>query len=465
MPKVGDVIAGKYRLDKVAGEGGMGVVYAATHLVLKQTVAVKVLLPSAATSEAVVERFAREAQAAARIQSEHVARVMDAGSLASGAPFLVMEFLDGCDLEELLQLQGKLPLADVADYLLQALEALAHAHAVGIVHRDLKPANLFLACRPDGSNAIKMLDFGISKAMTSRPEDKVLTGQAVLGSPVYMSPEQLRNAKEIDSRADLWSLGVVTYELLSGAPPFDGDGVGEIFAAILEKDPTPLHELVPSVPKEFSDIVAKCLERKVEDRWPSAAELASAVAKFGTGAHADVVSSCAQVLTRSKMLHQHTPAEVRRVADAIAAAAERARSTSLGTEPLLLANRKPESATVKDGLRTRALGAAWRMPSVRWMGIAAALMVVIGAFAIFFAVRVTRDTTAAPQTTMVSAAEGATPQDPSSDEGEGASGQGDGNAPMLMDLPETPGQKGTAQRSRGGKGQRPQRPKFLNTRE
>lgn len=466
MPKVGDVIAGKYRLDKVAGEGGMGVVYAATHLVLKQTVAVKVLLPSAATSEAVVERFAREAQAAARIQSEHVARVMDAGSLASGAPFLVMEFLDGCDLEELLKLQGTLPLAEVADYLLQALEALAHAHAVGIVHRDLKPANLFLACRPDGSNAIKMLDFGISKAMTSKPEEKVLTGQAVLGSPVYMSPEQLRNAKEIDPRADLWSLGVVTYELLSGAPPFDGDGVGEIFAAILEKDPTPLHELVPNVPKEFSDIVAKCLQRKVDERWPSAAELARAVAKFGTGAHADVVASCEQVLTRSKMLHQHTPTEVRRVADAIAAAAERARSTSLGTEPILLANRKPDTATVKDGLRTRVRGAAWRMPMVRWVGIAAAMMLVIGAFMIFLAVRATREATAASaQTTMVSTADVGAQQGSRAGEGEGAGAQAEDNAPMLMDLPETPGQKGTAQRSRGGKGQRPQRPKFLNTRE
>lgn len=465
MPKVGDVIAGKYRLDKVAGEGGMGVVYAATHLVLKQTVAVKVLLPSAATSEAVVERFAREAQAAARIQSEHVARVMDAGSLASGAPFLVMEFLDGCDLEELLKLQGTLPLAEVADYLLQALEALAHAHAVGIVHRDLKPANLFLACRPDGSNAIKMLDFGISKAMTSKPEEKVLTGQAVLGSPVYMSPEQLRNAKEIDSRADLWSLGVVTYELLSGAPPFDGDGVGEIFAAILEKDPKPLHEFLPNVPKEFSDIVTKCLQRKVEDRWPSAAELAGAVARFGTGAHADVVASCEQVLTRSKMLHQHTPVEVRRVADAIAAAAERARSTSLGTEPLLLANRRPETATVKDGLRTRVRGAAWRMPMVRWIGIAAAMMLVIGAFMVFLAVRATRDATAAgAQTTMVSTT-GVGQESAPSGEGETSAAQGDDNAPMLMDLPETPGQKGTAQRSRGGKGQRPQRPKFLNTRE
>src|SRR5262245_53093896 len=130
MPRIGEVVAAKYRLEKVAGEGGMGIVYAAEHLVLKQRVAVKVLLPDAATSEAHVERFAREARAAARINSEHVARVLDAGSLASGAPFLVMEYLEGCDLDELLELQRTLPLPDVVDYLIQALEGLAHAHAV-----------------------------------------------------------------------------------------------------------------------------------------------------------------------------------------------------------------------------------------------------------------------------------------------------------------------------------------------
>src|SRR5689334_13913111 len=129
MPKIGDVVADKYRLERVAGEGGMGIVYAAEHLVLRQRVAVKVLLPSAAASEAVVERFAREARAAARINSEHVARVMDAGSLASGAPFLVMEYLEGCDLDELLELERRLPVQEVADAMLQALEALAHAHA------------------------------------------------------------------------------------------------------------------------------------------------------------------------------------------------------------------------------------------------------------------------------------------------------------------------------------------------
>jgi serine/threonine-protein kinase len=281
MPTIGDVIAGKYRLEKVAGEGGMGIVYAAEHLLLKQRVAVKVLLPDAARSEAVVERFAREAQTAARINSEHVARVFDAGSLPSGAPFLVMEYLEGCDLEELLELQNKLPVHEVVDYAIQACEALAHAHAIGVVHRDLKPANLYLACRPEGGNAIKVIDFGISKRLKAGHNEKKLTGHHVLGSPVYMSPEQLRNAKEIDGRADLWSLGVVVYEMLTATTPFDADGVGEIFAAILANDPVPLAERNTNVPPGLSDVVTKCLKRDAAERWQDAGELARALIPYG----------------------------------------------------------------------------------------------------------------------------------------------------------------------------------------
>jgi serine/threonine protein kinase len=329
MPTIGDVIAGKYRLDKVAGEGGMGIVYAAEHLLLKQRVAVKVLLPEAARSEAVVERFSREAQTAARINSEHVARVLDAGSLPSGAPFLVMEYLEGCDLEELLELQRKLPVAEVVDYAIQACEALAHAHAIGVVHRDLKPANLYLACRPDGGNAIKIIDFGISKSTRSSPNQKKLTGHHVLGSPVYMPPEQLRNAKEIDGRADLWSLGVVVYEMLTGTTPFDADGVGEIFAAILGNDPVPLCERNPAVPKALSDVISKCLKRDVNERWQDAGELAKALLPFGTGTWNEVVVRIDSLLARARMMRSlSTPIETKLVVDAIAAAAERAKTTS-----------------------------------------------------------------------------------------------------------------------------------------
>jgi eukaryotic-like serine/threonine-protein kinase len=490
MPVVGDVIAGKYRLEKVAGEGGMGIVYAAEHLVLRQRVAVKVLLPDAATSEMVVERFAREAQAAARIQSEHVARVMDAGSTASGAPFLVMEYLEGCDLEELLQIEGPLPLTDVVDYLLQALEALAHAHAVGLVHRDIKPANLFLACRPDGGNAIKMLDFGISKAVTSSPEQKVLTGQAVLGSPVYMSPEQLRNAKDIDARADIWSLGVVAYELLAGTPPFDGDGVGEIFAAILEKDPPPVHTVNWRLPPEISALIAKCLQRKPEDRWPDAAVLARALRPFGSGAFASVVERSELVLSRAKLLKRpETPSEARRVVAALDAVAERARTTGGGSLTmsesslaLPLVSRKPAeqpdlTTTREDGVKTRARGLVTRAPLARWLGAGALAFVVVCAVAAVAVVRSGRAATAAPRAAAEArvgateppnsgAGSSAASSTPGGGEGaEEAAADGDDGAPMVMDLPESPGQTGAAQHSRSSKPGKPQRPKFLNTRE
>lgn len=482
MPKVGDVIAGKYRLEKVAGEGGMGIVYAAEHKVLKQRVAVKVLLPDAAQSEAVVERFSREAQAGARILSEHVARVMDAGSTASGAPFLVMEYLEGCDLEELLVLQGQLPLEDVVDYMIQALEALAHAHAVGLVHRDLKPANLFLACRPDGGNVIKMLDFGISKSVKATRGEKVLTGQAVLGSPIYMSPEQLRNAKELDGRADLWSLGVVAYELLAGKPPFDGDGVGEIFAAVLEKTPEPLHVVNWRLPPEISAVIGKCLERKVEDRWADAHQLARALKPFGSGAWNKAIDRMQQVLARGALVQRpETPMEARRVVDAIAAATELARTTGGGTKSekesadksaeIPLVTKKPEDVadTRADGVSTRARGFVWRRPTAHWIGAAAALFLVIGiGAAATAAVRRTRPASPniAPQSAALAPAPGegaGAGTDPGSDP-TGAGDQDQDDAPMVMDLPDSPGKTGTAPR-RSGKPGKPRRPKFLNTRE
>jgi len=487
MPKVGDVIAGKYRLEQVAGEGGMGIVYAAEHLVLKQRVAVKVLLPDAASSELVVERFAREAQAAARITSEHVARVMDAGSTATGAPFLVMEYLEGCDLEELLSVEGPLPLTEVVDYLLQSLEALAHAHAVGLVHRDIKPANLFLACRPDGGNVIKMLDFGISKAMRSRPEEKKLTGQAVLGSPVYMSPEQLRNAKDIDARADIWSLGIVAYELLSGKPPFDGDGVGEIFAAILEKDPVPLHVENWRLPPEISAIIAKCLQRKPEDRWVDAAELARALKPFGSGTWNSVIERAEQVLQRAKLLKKtETPSEARRVVAALREVAERARTTGggratmSGTDafPLTLVkapgapDSRPDVPSAPESVRERAQGSVKRMGVTRWVGAAAAAVVIVGA--VVAVVRSGRAAaadkhspvnTAASASTAAAAARGSVVGAQRDDGTTEPAATGEDGAPMVMDLPDSPGQTGDPKRSRNAKPGKPQRPKFLNTRE
>ena len=282
LPGPGDVVSGKYRIERVVGEGGMGVVYAAQHLLLDQRVALKVLLVDPIQGAEGAERFVREAQAAARLHSEHLVRVVDAGTVETGAPFLVMEYLEGRDLAEVLRTDGPLRATDVADYILQALAALAKAHAAGIVHRDVKPANLFLSVRDDGSTILKVLDFGISKQRSRKPQWKELTGKTILGTPNYMSPEQLRSSKNVDARADIWSVGVVMYELLCGRPPFDGDEPGEIFSAILETTPESPQAHRPDLTAAWVDVIGKCLERSVDARFQSVMALAAALAPLGS---------------------------------------------------------------------------------------------------------------------------------------------------------------------------------------
>lgn len=300
LPEAGDLVAGKYRIERVIGEGGMGRVFAAHHEVLDQRVAVKLLFAEVAERPNVVERFLREAKSTARLKSAHVARVMDAGMTESGLPFLVMECLEGCDLMELLRLSGPLPLVDVVDYILQGLEGIAHAHAAGIVHRDLKPSNLFLALLPDGSNAVKLLDFGISKSIArSGAEVATLTGQNIMGSPAYMSPEQIRNAKMVDPRSDLWSLGVVMYELLTGKLPFRGDGVGELLAAVLEQEPIPLRARRADVPEGVEAAVHKALRRIRDARFASAAEMARALSPWASPRWARLADDIEQLLAHA----------------------------------------------------------------------------------------------------------------------------------------------------------------------
>lgn len=291
-PLVGDVIAGRYRIDSVAGEGGMGIVYEAEHVILRQRVAVKVLLPGALSGAEGLERFSVEASAIARISCEHVVRVMDAGTLPNGAPYLVMEYLEGENLEDLRLARGPLPITEAIDYALQTLEALAHAHAAHVVHRDLKAANLFLARLPDGRRIIKLLDFGV--AMTA---DQYGDDERIVGSPAYMSPEQLCR-DTIDARTDLWSLGVVLYELISGVLPFTGP-FSELVNAILHGAPTPLAERCRAVPPELSAAVARCLERDPNARWASAIDLARALAPFASPGGANAVDRIARALANA----------------------------------------------------------------------------------------------------------------------------------------------------------------------
>lgn len=278
VPAVGEVIADKYRIDSVVGTGGMGIVLCATHLGLGQRVAIKVLTvpDDDARRDEARERFLREGRATAALVSDHVVRVYDVGTLDNGAPFMVMELLRGQDLARTLQQQGALAIELAADCVRQAADAIAAAHAQGIVHRDLKPSNLFLTTRSDGSPLVKVLDFGISKAMSSELEP--LTGnltatRSVLGTPFYMSPEQVRDAKKVDARTDIWSLGLILHELLSASPAFEGTTLPGVCAAIAADPPAALRLKRPDVPVELEAIVLKCLEKDPAKRFQSAREL------------------------------------------------------------------------------------------------------------------------------------------------------------------------------------------------
>ncbi|HEY8086614.1 MAG TPA: serine/threonine-protein kinase, partial [Polyangiaceae bacterium] len=223
-----------------------------------------------------VARFLREGRAAAKIRSEHVARVTDVGALLDGSPYLVMEYLEGKDLQSVLEESGPLPVDEVLDYVLQASEAIAEAHSIGIVHRDLKPANLFLSRRADGSPCVKVLDFGISK-MTGTAHDMTRT-RATLGSPLYMSPEQLVSSGDVDARADLWSLGVIVYELLTGTLPFNAETLPQLVAQVLQSPATPLSTLLPGVPETVDVAVMRCLQKVADARFQTIGELAVALA-------------------------------------------------------------------------------------------------------------------------------------------------------------------------------------------
>jgi hypothetical protein len=279
--KDGEIVAGKYRVGRVLGQGGMGFVVVATHLQLEQRVALKFLLPNAMKSPEVVTRFAREAQAAARIQGEHVARVLDVGQLESGAPYMVMEYLEGEDLEATLVRRGPLPIAEAVGYLLQGCEAVAQAHSLGIVHRDLKPANLFLAKRPGGTPVIKVLDFGISKSPPSVGNPGLTQTTSMFGSPPYMSPEQVTSTRSADARSDIWSLGAVLYELLTFHRPFNGESVPALFVAILHRDPEPPRVHRAEIPPALDVAVMRCLQKDPRSRFPEVAALAAALAPFG----------------------------------------------------------------------------------------------------------------------------------------------------------------------------------------
>ncbi len=277
----GTVLAGKYRVERILGTGGMGTVVAAHHLQLDERVALKFLLPQALGSMEAVARFMREARAAVKIKSEHVARVTDVGQLENGAPYMVMEYLDGRDLAAWLTQCGPMPIEQAVDFVLQASEALAEAHALGIVHRDLKPANLFCVQRSDGLLSIKVLDFGISKITNPADRAHAMTKtNSLAGSPLYMSPEHMKSSRTVDARTDIWSLGVILFELIAGRPPFEAEAVTELVMKVAADPPTPLRRYRPDAPVRLEAVVARCLEKDRNNRYQTVAELAVALAEF-----------------------------------------------------------------------------------------------------------------------------------------------------------------------------------------
>ncbi|HWL88212.1 MAG TPA: serine/threonine-protein kinase [Polyangiaceae bacterium] len=322
----GELLAGKYRVDQVLGTGGMGVVVSALHVHLQNEVAIKLLRSDRIIPGHSAERLIREARAACKIRSEHVARVFDVGVLEDGSPYIVMERLRGSDLASWIEREGTLSVTAAVDTVLQACEALAEAHVLGIVHRDLKPANLFRTEHMDGSLCIKVLDFGISK-ITSLAEDarppssrrapkvsrasaqemtwdgttvdvpmcmpkkstlpmalgESLTGTgAQVGSLHYMAPEQVLSARDVDARADIWSLGMILYELLAGRPAFARESAEDVARAILEEAPLSLRVTRPDVPPALDSAIVRCLEKRRADRFFDVAALADAIAPFAS---------------------------------------------------------------------------------------------------------------------------------------------------------------------------------------
>ena len=294
-PAIGTVLGGKYVVEGILGRGGMGVVVAARHRELDQRVAIKCLLPEALRIPDVVERFAREARAAVKIQGEHVARVIDVGRFEDGTPFMVMEHLQGHDLAVELANRGSVSVIEAVRYVLETCEALAQAHAMRIVHRDLKPSNLFLAETPGRRPIIKVLDFGISKVVDPG-RDSLTKTASVMGTAYYMSPEQLLSSKNLDERSDIWSLGVILYELLIGRPPFEGDTAPEIIAKIVQNAPMAPRARRPDLPPGVEAVILRCMRNSANDRFANVAELAGALAPFGARGDRESASAIARVL-------------------------------------------------------------------------------------------------------------------------------------------------------------------------
>ena len=279
LPETGQVLDGKYALGRVLGEGGMGVVYEAMHLRLRQKCAIKILQPGVLKNDQVVARFEREARAAATIKNPNVVQVLDVDVTPQGLPYMVMELLQGHDLAEELDQRGQLSVAEASAYGITTCAALAQAHAKGIIHRDLKPSNLFLCEDDEGRRVLKLLDFGISKIKDEKEAAEVTSSITVIGTPFYMSPEQVRSLRSVDHRTDVWALGVVIYQLLTGNVPFGGSATA-VVAAIAADPVRPPREIRSDIPEKLEMVIMTALEKDPARRFQDVRAFAEALLPF-----------------------------------------------------------------------------------------------------------------------------------------------------------------------------------------
>ena len=278
--RVGEVLGDKYRIDRLIAKSGMGIVYVATHLDIEQPVAIKFLLESRKDPQAMA-RFKREARAMGRVRNDHAVRVLDVDELDADTPYIVMEYLEGRDLHSLMREIGKLPLAFTCDLLLQSCEALAAAHAEGVVHRDLKPSNIFVVPEPDGTAHVKVIDFGIAKLRGEIDRGEAVTHTSTLvGSPRYMSPEQVASSAEIDHRADVWALGVILQEMLTGQRCFEAQGVGPLLIAIATQPHRSILSVMPDAPPGIVEALERALQKNPALRTPDVLAFAESLARF-----------------------------------------------------------------------------------------------------------------------------------------------------------------------------------------
>ncbi len=342
IPEVGEVIAGKYRLKRLLGEGGMGSVMEAEHLKLRQPIAIKFLNPSMLGVDEIVQRFEREARAAATLRSRHVVRVTDVEVTSDGVPYMVMELLVGGDLESEREKRRHIPFAEAVNYVLQACGALAEAHDAGIIHRDLKPGNLFLAREDHDRVIVKVLDFGISKFLQGE-DAKLTSAGAIMGTALYMSPEQIRGDESIDARSDIWSLGVILFELISGTAPFVGPTTR--VAAAIVSEPTPELRAPTPVPEPLVQAIYRMLEKSPAKRFASIADVAAAIAPFALSGSIGLEVADQLARRSQRSLDASFAAQAARMSSAPTAAAQPPLTIPLvqaiGSEPMAVAASLP----------------------------------------------------------------------------------------------------------------------------